>query len=128
MIVVAVIGILMAVAIPKYGEVLEKANLGATLGNIAALRSVITIYYSDNAIFPTTIDINDPKMAPLLGVSIPPVQCRYPSSNPPEGNSMTYGIDVPTGMDSGWYYNNQHGYIYINSTALDIKGYPYTMY
>jgi len=47
MIVVAIIGILAAVAIPKFAQMLEKSREGATKGNLAALKSAINNYYAD---------------------------------------------------------------------------------
>ena len=47
MIVVAIIGILAAIAIPKFAQMLEKSREGATKGNLAAIRSAVTIYYSE---------------------------------------------------------------------------------
>lgn len=48
MIVVAIIGILAAVAIPKFAEMLRKSKEGATKGSLTALRSAYTIYLGDN--------------------------------------------------------------------------------
>ncbi len=48
MIVVAIIGILAAVAIPRFAQMLEKAREGATKNNAATIKSAIGIYYSDN--------------------------------------------------------------------------------
>ncbi|HRU39764.1 MAG TPA: type II secretion system protein, partial [Candidatus Goldiibacteriota bacterium] len=48
MIVVAIIGILAAVAIPRFADMLEKAREGATKGNAGAIKSAISIYYGDN--------------------------------------------------------------------------------
>ena len=45
MIVVAIIGILAAVAIPKFGNLISKAKEAKTKGNLGAIRSAITIYY-----------------------------------------------------------------------------------
>lgn len=47
MIVVAVLGILAAVAIPKFADMLRRSREGATLGMLTNLRSAITIYASD---------------------------------------------------------------------------------
>ncbi len=55
-VVVAIIALLSAVAIPKYGELLEKANLGATLGNLSTIRSAISMYNANNFSFPSSID------------------------------------------------------------------------
>ena len=48
MIVVAIIGILAAVAVPKFAEMIRKSKEGATKGSLSALRSSMTIYVSDN--------------------------------------------------------------------------------
>ena len=48
MIVVAIIGILAAVAIPKFAEMMERSRDGATKGNIGAIKSAISIYYGDH--------------------------------------------------------------------------------
>src|SRR3990167_11386071 len=48
MIVVAIIGILAAVAIPKFADMLRKSKEGATKGSLTNLRSTLTIYISDN--------------------------------------------------------------------------------
>ncbi|MDD5687697.1 MAG: prepilin-type N-terminal cleavage/methylation domain-containing protein [Elusimicrobia bacterium] len=47
MIVVAVIGILAAIAIPKFGNLLRTAKEGATKGSLGSIRSAITIYYGE---------------------------------------------------------------------------------
>lgn len=48
MIVVAIIGILAAVAIPKFAEMLRKSKEGATKGALTNLRSALNIYISDS--------------------------------------------------------------------------------
>ncbi len=47
MIVVAIIGILAAVAIPKFAQMLEKSREGATKGNLGGLKSAVSNYYAD---------------------------------------------------------------------------------
>src|SRR5438105_2253414 len=47
MIVVAIIGILAAIAIPKFASLLRKSNEGSTKGNLASLRSALSVYYGD---------------------------------------------------------------------------------
>src|SRR3989338_6867244 len=48
MIVVAIIGILAAIAIPKFADMVKKSQEGRTRGNLAATRSALSIYYGDN--------------------------------------------------------------------------------
>ena len=47
MIVVAIIGILSAVAIPKFAELIRKSQEGSLKGNLGAMRSALSIYYAD---------------------------------------------------------------------------------
>ena len=57
MIVVAIIGILAAVAIPKFGNMLEHSREGATKGNLGAMSSAISNYYADQqGWYPVSLD------------------------------------------------------------------------
>ena len=57
MIVVAIIGILAAVALPKFAQLIEKSREAATKGNLGALRSAVFIYYGDHeGVQPDTLD------------------------------------------------------------------------
>lgn len=59
MIVVAVIGILAGIAIPRYMDFLQRSKEGATKGNLGALRSMINIYYADKEFyFPIYLSYN----------------------------------------------------------------------
>src|SRR5438045_8258910 len=48
MIVVAIIGILAAIAIPKFSQLITKGNEANTKGNLGAIRSALSIYYGDS--------------------------------------------------------------------------------
>ena len=52
MIVVAIIGILATIAIPKFAGLIRKSSEGQTKGNLGALRSVVSIYYGENETYP----------------------------------------------------------------------------
>lgn len=47
MIVVAIIGILAAVAIPKFADLVTKSKEASTKGNLGTVRSAVSIYYGD---------------------------------------------------------------------------------
>jgi prepilin-type N-terminal cleavage/methylation domain-containing protein len=128
MIVVGIIGILAAIALPKYGEMIEKANQGATLGNIAAIRSAVNIYNGEFLRLPETLDTKDPSFANVMADPLPGVKAKYPPAHPPYGNGVTNGISIPDTSGTGWYYDHFKGHVYINSIELDIYGKNYTIY
>lgn len=45
---VGIIGVLAAIAIPKIGRLIDKANDATTKGNLGVLRSSLSIYYAEN--------------------------------------------------------------------------------
>lgn len=48
MLVVAIIALLAAIAIPKFANLVVKAKEAAIQGHLGSLRSALTIYYADN--------------------------------------------------------------------------------
>lgn len=60
MIVVAIIGILASVAVPRYMNFMQRAKEGATKGNLGTIRSALNIYFSDNEFFFPEIICIDP--------------------------------------------------------------------
>src|SRR6266480_3591085 len=56
MIVVAIIGILAAVAIPKFADLVTKSKEAAVKGNLGAVRSALSIYYGDmEGVYPSNL-------------------------------------------------------------------------
>lgn len=124
--VVGIVALLAAIAVPNYVNLLEKTNLAATLGNLAAIRSAISIYYATHLKYPDSIDPNiEPKFKENLN-ELPYVKSKYPyGTDSPYGNSVTTSInpnEIPSIKGKGWFYNISDGKVYINSTAYDIKG------
>ena len=72
-IVIAIIAILAAIAVPAFGQIREKANVSADLGNARTIYSVITAGVADESILlPATEDIKYYKLESVgrNGVSI----------------------------------------------------------
>ncbi len=129
LIVVAIVGLLAAIAIPKYGELLEKANLGATIANLGSLRSAVGIYYGTFVEMPKSIDYRqEPQFSKVFTGELPYVKAKYPKEAMPAGNQVTLGSDSPNTMGKGWYYKPNDGSVYINSVAVDINGNIYSTY
>jgi len=130
--VIAIIAILVAVGVPKYVELLEKANLAATLGNLATIRSALSIYHATYLEYPQSIDpAVDLKFRENL-FEVPYVKSKYPYGlDSPYGNSVyvtNIAGEIPITKGKGWFFNRSDGKVYINSIANDIKGNIYYSY
>jgi prepilin-type N-terminal cleavage/methylation domain-containing protein len=136
MIVVAIIGILAAVAIPKFAEMLRKSKEGASKGSLTNLRSALTIYISDNeGITPMTYCATaDYTAATLTAVMTPKYMEAIPTaklgtyhqdgatirvvSSSDRSNSTT----VQTTDAMGWVYTSTSGGAWwVNCTHTDTK-------
>ena len=129
MIVVAIIGILAAIAIPKFAELIRKSNEGATKGNLGAVRSALSIYYGDmEGYYPlnlTAITAGGKYMSAV------------PKSKTPNYHPDTLTTTNASAIDDngvgGWRYNNvtgdsNYGTLWVNCTHTDTKGSAWTTY
>lgn len=158
MIVVAIIGILAAIAIPKFADMLEKSREGATKGNLSSINSGISLFVSDNqGVTPLTLDTSTstissqgyPAFVTQYMDNIPGVKCTAKKkgtlgittwSNPQSLNvTVTNSTNPPTGVNVGgigWLYGSVTAAgsdFWVNSIAGDMKStstmtYQYTMY
>jgi prepilin-type N-terminal cleavage/methylation domain-containing protein len=137
MIVIAIIGILATVSLPRFMDMVNKAREGATKGNIGALRGAIHIYIADNeGRIPQTLDTSpnywiDYTAQPFLPnyiEEIPEAKLRGTHPNP-DSNALAYGDSSgPTGAFGGWLYCSDTGQIWVNSNQTDSRGIYYSTY
>ena len=128
MIVVAIIGILAAIAIPKFAELIRKSNEGATKGNLGAIRSALSIYYGDmEGYYPlnTTALTAGGKYLSAIPKS------KTPNYHP-DSASFTNASTLGDG-GTGWRYNNvpgdsNYGTLWVDCTHTDSKGTGWTVY
>ena len=75
MIVVAIIGILAAIAIPKFAELIRKSTEGQIKGNMGSIKSALSIYYADmEGYYPddaNSLTINGKYLAVISTVKVP---------------------------------------------------------
>jgi prepilin-type N-terminal cleavage/methylation domain-containing protein len=134
MIVVAIIGILAAIAIPRFAQMLEKSREGATKGNLGSLKSAASIYYGDQqGIWPSTLNSYSVFAFSRYLDNVSPVKVTgafVANVTSPSGNTVaqTGQSQVPTGMAKGWMYDSSMGNVYVNSTVKDSKTIPYSFY
>ncbi|MBL0058221.1 MAG: prepilin-type N-terminal cleavage/methylation domain-containing protein [Elusimicrobia bacterium] len=129
MIVVAIIGILAAIAIPKFADLITKSKESAAKGSLGSLRSAVSIYYSDNeGIFPASAAATDLAGALTPGNkyldSIPAIAIPKPGLH--QSNTT---VVTALGDASGWYYTGSAlGQVYINCTHVDTKTSTWTFW
>jgi prepilin-type N-terminal cleavage/methylation domain-containing protein len=106
-IVIVILGILAAVAIPKYEDMREQARVATVKGQLGAIRSSIAIQYARNA-------LNGSATFPTLDGTIF-ADGRVPKEPINNSNAVktTAGVD-DTG---GWQYTATTGIVKINVSA-----------
>ncbi|MFA6430904.1 MAG: prepilin-type N-terminal cleavage/methylation domain-containing protein [Candidatus Margulisiibacteriota bacterium] len=117
--VIVILGILAATALPRFIDLSSKAKISAAKGSIGTVRAAIAIQYADNAVngvtplFPATIAatlFSDGKIPsePFLNSNAVAVQA---------------GAEVaPAAATGGWLYNSTTGRVWINTNGNDGDG------
>ena len=127
MIVVAIIGILAAIAIPKFADLIRKSNEGATKGNLGSVRSALSIYYGDQeGLYPQTpyaLTLNGDYMS-----KIP--KAKTPSYH---GDSSGMTLQISATDQGGWGYNNvtsdpNFGNLWVGCSHTDSKSTMWSSY
>jgi general secretion pathway protein G len=140
MIVVAIIGILSAIAIPKFADLIRKSNEGATKGNLGAVRSALSIYYGEQEGRYPTIATQVP--ADLTMDNGKYIKAMPVSYCPPYFGKLATVTALSTfaalGNDTGnWGYqqnatpaatDKQWGDIWVNCASTDSKGTVWAVY
>ncbi|HAX61097.1 MAG TPA: prepilin-type cleavage/methylation domain-containing protein [Elusimicrobia bacterium] len=121
MIVVAILGTLAAIAVPRFAELMRKAKEGSTKGNLGVLRSCIKTYYAKNeGIYPTTMTDG---IIPEYLEELPPA--RIGAYEHPERSGET-STDNDASLTDGWVYpdssSSMFGNVWVNCTHPDTKG------
>ena len=141
MIVVAIIGILAAIAVPKFADMVTKSKEASVKGNLGAVRSATSIYYGDmEGEYPqnlhdalTTADKYMPSATGLGNFSVP---ANKSNANPGHSSSTTDASKVTQGTTpgsdaAGVYYINsgvRTGEVVVNCSHKDTKGTIWTAY
>jgi prepilin-type N-terminal cleavage/methylation domain-containing protein len=129
MIVVAIIGILAAIAIPKFAELIRKSSEGASKGNLGSIRSAMSIYYGDmEGTYPASM------LALTIGgkylTVIPPA--KAPNYHPDNAGETKFSAGL-VDATAGWNYNDittnaNVGNVLVQCTHTDTKGSIWTGY
>jgi prepilin-type N-terminal cleavage/methylation domain-containing protein len=119
-IIIVILGILAAVAIPKYQDMSSQAKDAACRGALGALRSGVTIFYANQAVttgtatWPTQVQLET--VGSVMAQAIPKNPYQL-SANAPD--SVVTGVTKGTvvGARGGWAYLPATGEIWPNTSA-----------
>ena len=106
-IVIVILGILAAVAIPKYEDMREQARVATLRGQLGSIRSAIAIQYARNA-------LNGSASFPVLNGTI------FADGNvPKEPVNNSNAVKTTPGVDNagGWEYSATTGIVKANLNA-----------
>lgn len=131
MIVVAIIGVLAAIAVPKFADLVKKAQEGRTRANLDQVRGALNIYYGDNeGIYPrdtlATLTTNSKYMSAIKSAQIPAFS-DVGNTGHTEAASVTAAVAYSSTTDTGsWQYVNNDanvnwGTFYVGCSHNDSK-------
>lgn len=119
-IIIVVLGILAAVAIPRYFDMVSEAKESSCKGALGGLRSGISIWYANQALTTGTADWPAIDSLRTVGVvmagAIPPNPFQAPGNAP---DSIVTGVTKGTivGTRGGWAYKPSTGEIWPNTNS-----------
>ena len=121
-IIIVVLGILAAVAIPKYQDISGEAKEAAARAALGSIRSGITIYYANQAVttgtaaWPTLAELETYGTVMANGIPENPYQT---ATSAPDSicTGVTKGVLVAGGR-GGWAYNVTTGEIWMNTNTV----------
>jgi len=106
--VVAIIGILAAVAVPKFADLINKSKEGATKGALSSLRGALQVYYSDNeGWYPADSDLSS--LTVNNGKYINEIPMAKTPTRHADSNAVKADPTAPVNDAGGWAYYNTTG-------------------
>ena len=124
-IIIVILGILAAVAIPKYQDLSGEAKEAAARSALGGLRSGITIFYANQAVatgtadWPTIAELRAPGTVMAQEIPANPYQTEV---NVPDSIVDADGIAKGTTIgNGGWAYNESTGEIWLNTNTTDVN-------
>ncbi|MFQ5452565.1 MAG: type IV pilin protein [Candidatus Zixiibacteriota bacterium] len=119
--IIVILGILAAVAIPRYQDMSTQAKEAAGRSSLGALRSGITIFYANKAVttgtatWPTLVELET--SGTVMAQSLPKNPYQLAANAP---DSVVTGVTKGTivGTRGGWAYDATTGEIWPNTNTI----------
>jgi prepilin-type N-terminal cleavage/methylation domain-containing protein len=127
MLVVAIIALLAAIAIPKFADLVVKAKEAAVRGKLGTVRSLISIYYADNeGRYPWLSGYMEWVFVPKYAETIPGISVPGVPSHAEDNGFIPFAVMIdgpwsPLSVQKAWGYNSQNGSVLVNCSHTDSK-------
>ncbi len=120
---VVVIGVILAITIPKFKSMAYRSREGRTKSSLGDLRGALAIYYSDNfGVYPSDEGAPDTRLADSI---VPKYLKKIPSVDLSHWHSKKLSTVQDRIDDQGdWMYTTLDGFVAVNCTHNDTKGAP----
>ncbi|MBL0349363.1 MAG: prepilin-type N-terminal cleavage/methylation domain-containing protein [Elusimicrobia bacterium] len=130
MLVVAIIGLLAAIALPKVANLVFKAKEASVKGKLGGLRSAISIYYADNEGEYPDLPLSALTVGSRYIDRFP--RCEVPTA-PTHGAMNGVGpfsplSDWTPGNTWAWSYSPSSGTLFVHCTHTDTRGFAWSLY
>lgn len=127
MLVVAIIGLLAAIAIPKFADLVTKSKEASMRGKLNSLRSALSIYYCDmegvhGGQYIWYLTIGGKYLDEIPIGSIPTV----PAHPPTRASQIPINADWVLGNTWAWSFSS--GHVTVNCTHTDTRGSVWSLY
>jgi prepilin-type N-terminal cleavage/methylation domain-containing protein len=120
MIVVAIIGVISSIALPKFANLVVKSKEAAVKGSLGSVRSAITLYYSNTeglypasaAFLPGALTTGTKYLRVIPGIAVP-TPANHTYTNQVTGTMADLGQ---------WFYSSSQGHLAVACTHTDTRG------
>lgn len=119
-VVVVIIGILAAVAAPRFLNKTDAAKAQVSLQKAAAMRSAIEILRADSGSYPANESALDTALESYIRGGTPSIEFKSLTGNKVHVITGTDPTTLPTGVTTGavWIYNSSTGSVWVNDADL----------
>ena len=118
--VIVILGILAAVALPTFFDLQTKAKEAACKGGLGGLRSGIAIWYAKTAASGTA---TYPTLAELESTPGGPMNFQIPANPYTNSTDIVAGTAEAANTAAGWIYNVANGQIWSSAAQTQGSGY-----
>lgn len=119
--VIVILGILAAVALPTFFNLQEQAKVSSVKGALGGLRSGIAIWYAQTAA--TVGSGSFPTLTQLKSTPGGPMQFGIPANPYTNSTDIVAGASETANSAAGWIYNVTTGQIFSSASQTQGSGY-----